>query len=579
MRALLAAVMLAFVAPLAATELRVVDSVTGAPLAARALVDDAPGRIIALDVHGSRLPPDLEDASVEIRADGHAPLRTRVAAPTSGRLTVQLDPLHVPAYIAATLERARAEPHLEILHGHVRTSDGDAIASALVTTDDGRVARTDADGYFVLARTTDERPGVVAVRVEASGHAPLVRTQIARVPGATHLLLLPDRTIARRERAEYGAYDRADAPADAVGVADAASTPLPALNPLTPPASIRVGFGDAGCTTTCCGTSCPNVCTMSLETYVKRGLDSEWIASWNTQSLRAGSVAYRSYGARHVLHPRTPTYDICSSACCQVNDAQTHSSTDAAAARTPGLMLTRDASEPYRAEYSAENNSWDDPADGLSCSNVDLSCGDGQAGSPSASWPCLADPVGAGHGCFGHGRGMSQWGTQRWAIAATAQRWKWIVNHYYHDNGNESGAGTGQRTALMTTPVSILSADIGAVAVPGQLLTIDISAQNLAGASHDHVMIGASLYRAGVGYVSDPAHDAAITLPVGTSPRNRLFAVPAIVTAGAYDLVVALYLDVDENGAISSDDLALHALTQPQAVTLVDDRVFADGFE
>src|SRR5690606_30629553 len=89
---------------------------------------------------------------------------------------------------------------------------------------------------------------------------------------------------------------------------------------LTPPATIRVGFADAACTVPCCTNACGNVCTLSLETYVRRGLDSEWIASWDSQSLRAGSIAYRSYGAWRVENPIRTQFDICSSACCQVND-------------------------------------------------------------------------------------------------------------------------------------------------------------------------------------------------------------------------------------------------------------------
>ena len=216
-----------------------------------------------------------------------------------------------------------------------------------------------------------------------------------------------------------------------------------------PPASVRVGYGNAACSATCCTGSCSHVCVFDLETYVRRGLNDEWIASWNGQSLRAGAVAYRSYGAWHALNPVPGRpFDLCSSACCQVNDADTSTATDQAVAATAGLMLVRNQAV-FRSEYSAENNCL---LGTQSCANVDLSCGNGFAGSPAAGWPCLADPVGTDRDCFGHGRGMSQWGTQRWSLAPHLRSWRWQLDHYY--NGN--GGGTGLRTA---TPSRVLALD------------------------------------------------------------------------------------------------------------------------
>jgi hypothetical protein len=350
---------------------------------------------------------------------------------------------------------------------------------------------------------------------------------------------------------------------------------------MTPPAVVRVGFGDAACTASCCTGACTNTCVLSLETYVARGLNDEWIASWGTHSLRAGSIAYRSYGAYHVLHPRTANFDVCSSACCQVNDPDTHVNTDAAVTRTPGIQLTRDDVEPFRAEYSAENNAWDDPNDGLACSNADLSCGDGVVGSPSTQWPCLADSVAAGHGCFGHGRGMSQWGTQRWS--QQNRHWRWIADHYFNDNGNVGGAGTGLRTATLTSPLDITDAAATPMTVaPGASLDLAVTAGNAASAAHTHLLIGASLYRAGVGYLSDSAHDAPASLAAASSGvvLHRAFDVP-VTAQGVFALDVALYLDVDENGQITTDDLRLAYRRVDNAVTVASagDAVFTDDFE
>jgi peptidoglycan hydrolase-like amidase len=174
-----------------------------------------------------------------------------------------------------------------------------------------------------------------------------------------------------------------------------------------------------------------------LETYVKRGLNDEWIASWHADSLRAGAVAYRSYGAYHVAHPRTAAYDICSTTSCQVNDADTSLSTDLAADVTRGAVLVRNG-EIFRSEYSAELNNLQGAR---SCTNIDRTCGDGFAGSPAAQWPCLPDPLCTGDSCFGHGRGMCQWGTQRWATIY-GYGWRWIVNHYY-------SGGEGLRNSVL----------------------------------------------------------------------------------------------------------------------------------
>ncbi|HET9049502.1 MAG TPA: SpoIID/LytB domain-containing protein [Chiayiivirga sp.] len=485
-----------------------------------------------------------------------------------------------PLPFARAAQRWRQHPDAVLLQGYVRrVSDGEAIVGAELRID-GHTARSGADGYFELdlpaaAHAAQAR---VALDVSAAGYARHRRDGLVLVAGVQRLLVALGPGVGVRSVQTIGALDRGDRAVDEDALATAAPprTVTPAgllLAPtMLPPATIRVGFADAACTQSCCTNACSNTCTLSLETYVKRGLDSEWIASWNAQSLRAGSVAYRGYGAWRVANPIRSNFDICSSACCQVNDAGTSSSTDAAAARTPGILLTRNGSDAASAEYSAENNSWDDPNDGLSCSNEDLSCGNGFAGSPSAGWPCLSDAVSINKGCFGHGRGMSQWGTQRWALQPKA--WPWMVDHYFNDNGT----GSGLRTAVMSSP--LLLADLAAqpaVLAPGSSFQILANASNSAGATHSRLLIGASLYRAGVGYLDDSAHDAALALAPGTTAITRTFDVPPSSIDGSYDLLLSLYLDVDENGSISAADLALALARINGAVTIQTPPVF-DGF-
>ena len=567
-----------------AAEISVRDAATGAPLAATLEYrDGASTHSIGL-AEGTRLAElPAQVTTARVLAAGHRELSFQLGR-ASGEITLLLEPEQEPAAYAALAQRVQDHPAARWLQGYVRRAhDGAAIAGALVSSE-GRGTRSDARGYFELELPAihEEDLSRSSLNVDAGPAGVEHRDGLLRTAGVQRLLIALTADQTRVTRSEIGALDRG---VRAVGSDNGQLAPLarlqtpigPLLAPgLAPPGSIRVGFADAACTQSCCTGSCTNTCVLPLETYVRRGLDSEWIASWNTQSLRAGSIAYRSYGAWRVANPIRANFDICSSACCQVNDGGTSTSTDNAIARTPGILLTRSGNTAASAEYSAENNSWDNPNDGLSCSNSDLSCGDGFAGSPSNGWPCLADSVGAGHGCFGHGRGMSQWGTQRWAIDASARRWPWIVDHYFNDNG----AGSGQRTAVMTSPLTLANlAAQPAAAAPGTLIQLSADADNTAGASHSHLLIGASLYRSGVGYIDDAAHDSALVLATGTQAITRAFEIAPGTPAGSYDLLVSLYLDVDENGAITSADLPLALATRTAALQLIDDRIFADGFD
>lgn len=330
--------------------------------------------------------------------------------------------------------------------------------------------------------------------------------------------------------------------------------PLAYLLVWDPPNSIRVG-------TNCSCTVCSSVDVVSLETYVERGLNDEWISSWSTHSLRSGAIPYRSYGTYYVYNPINANYDICSSTCCQVYDTDTASSTIAAADYTAGILLQRN-NTIFRSEYSAENNNYNCSDSG--CVNSDCSCGNGYAGSPATSWSCISDSVCAGTTCFGHGRGMCQWGTQRWA-SNQAQLWKWIVNHYYNNDNTPSGL----RSAYMTSPVDIASASPNPNTLPpGNSFTINVSAPNYAEKTHSQIMIGASLYSSSTGYIDDPANDTKVSLSAGSNNVSRLFNVPSSTPDGTYDLLVALWFDVDENNQITGTDLSLVLKTFPGAVNI-----------
>jgi hypothetical protein len=179
------------------------------------------------------------------------------------------------------------------------------------------------------------------------------------------------------------------------------------------PATIRVGQG-------CSCSSCGSVVTVSMETYTKRVLGHEWITSWNAESLKAGAIAIRSYGAWYVYHPISSSYDICNNTCCQVYSTTQYTSTNNAVDATAGIYLVDGALNIPRAEYSAENND-SSGADG---------CGNCFTTNKPSDGICLSDNVCCGSTKNGHGRGMCQWGSQRWA-ANRGMSHTWIVDHYY----------------------------------------------------------------------------------------------------------------------------------------------------
>lgn len=191
----------------------------------------------------------------------------------------------------------------------------------------------------------------------------------------------------------------------------------------TPGASIRVG-------TVCTCNACSEVTVMSLESYTGTGLNDEWIPSWSTESLKAGAVAYRSYGAYYIDNPYNGTYDLANTTCKQVWQPSSSTSCLAAATATSSQVLTTGVGGPIaRSEYAAETNGF--------------GCGDGFTGCTtcgSPTWPCISDAVCAGSTSAGHWRGMCQWGSQRWAQAG--QTYTWILNHYYNPANVFLCAGT-----------------------------------------------------------------------------------------------------------------------------------------
>src|SRR5439155_19004359 len=124
-----------------------------------------------------------------------------------------------------------------------------------------------------------------------------------------------------------------------------------------------------------------------------------------SNSLNAGAVALRTYAIGYINNPYSSTADICGTTSCQVYGSATSGLSDTAVNYTANYAMINSTATIPRGltEYSAENNS------------LANSCGDGFT-EPNTTGPvCIYDPVCAGEARNGHGRGMCQWGSAKWA--------------------------------------------------------------------------------------------------------------------------------------------------------------------
>jgi hypothetical protein len=175
-------------------------------------------------------------------------------------------------------------------------------------------------------------------------------------------------------------------------------TPSPAV---VAPASIRVWRRAIdGSTASCSG----RVDVVDFEDYVKHVVPHEWIPSWQPESLKAGAMAARTYALSWIQKGGKYTCaDVDDTTATQVYKDDTTDGGNAAADATKGQVIVDSLGRLVFAEYSAENG--DPTADGVD------------------------DSVCAGKALNGHGRGMCQWGTQRWALQG--KTYDWMVSHYY----------------------------------------------------------------------------------------------------------------------------------------------------
>ena len=320
------------------------------------------------------------------------------------------------------------------------------------------------------------------------------------------------------------------------------------------PTSIKVGLS-------CSCNSCSSVAVMTIQNYVEKGLNDEWIGSWEMESLKAGTLPYKTYGAYYVLHPINPNYDISNTTCKQVWDSDVSSNCVTAAQTTNGQFLVNASDNIARPEYSAENNGLNAPSG--------EGCGDGYSGTGS-SWPCISDNVCAGHARYGHGRGMCQWGTQRWA--QQFQTYDWITDHYYNPGRIYRCDANHPHPDLTAFDATLDAATIA----PGHIVNATARIQNVSTGNSDRSRIAFYLstdqnYDANdvlVGYLYINALD-----PYQSQNISRSITIPVTTTDGNYYILFfedyqntisetnennnlqSVALTVDSNSAIDSHTL------------------------
>lgn len=400
--------------------------------------------------------------AITVAAPGYQPMSGvfELTADNPYNLEFQLDPLVPPREIQPDYVTALHRVDETVFVGYVVDDESGApLANAVVRAEpSGNETHTDARGYFqiyVPVQTLAEATQAPASLVFAqTGYHSEVRQYLelwsegdwvyrVRLKPGDGKTVVDERPL--RRRTHYPLHVKGDEPvpstpiipsafpaasgstmeSDVPGAQNSATAPQ-----LRIPVNIRVRRQDN-----------VTIDYLSLQTYCQRSLASEVYASWGnysggSNSLQAVAVAIRTYAIGFINNPYDPNFDICGTTTCQAyNHTASSSQTTAAVNNTVNYVMNQPGAARigYKiTEYSAENNS------------LGFSCGDGFT-QPTGG--CIADPVCTGETRFGHGRGMCQWGTAKWATGLKfpgnnfsnttltngqpKQDWMWICTHYY----------------------------------------------------------------------------------------------------------------------------------------------------
>ncbi len=494
-----------------------------------------------------------------VQSDGYQPMNVRVnvAGETPPAMNIFLDPLETPSELTASYLDALRRDDATLVTGFISDAEsGFPLAGARVMNPlDGTETTTNSNGYFRIYLDNARESGVF--RVEKNGYITQEYAGIELWPHGDWQYPIRLQPGAGSENINEGKAERG------TGTCADCEPPEPVvaeggLPPLLLSLTIRVGRNCGGGPT-----SCTSVDVLSLETYCKRVLVSEWFSCWGSlpnglNSMQAGAIAIRSYAAWHMYNSISGSYDICDNTFCQFLGNSQTSNGNFSVDATAGRILRNAIGQVVRAEYAAENNN--------------KGCGNGYTGTGS-SWPCISDPVCINQTPNGHGRGMCQWGSARWAngtAISTAspcnagpthgngtKNWEEILNHYYPDY--EIGYAVGAELISAQGLPSNVS--------PGETTQLIFALEAL---SPSEFLLGASIAPSGsFDWIDDPDNDVLLSLNAGTNAVGRDFDIPTTVTVGgSYDVLAAVWFDSDENGIINSGDLQVHSVRFENVLTM-----------
>jgi hypothetical protein len=369
---------------------------------------------------------------------------------TGFRIRVLLDPVETPTAVDPDAIARLLRDDIMLIQGFVVAEDTHApLAGARVRCGPGILeAFTDADGFFRLFLQVSPGPDAqnddATLEISCPGFRTERRLNVEtwargdctyrlELPPGEGVRIVDERTLRHRAEAVPASdLGRQKTATGAVVYPPLDSPPVllataPTNSTVRVPRQIRVLRSDN-----------VTIDYVSMNYYTRCVLPSEWIPSWGSyiggsNSLNAGAIAARCYAIAKLNGvSATSAYDICATTSCQVyNPANINSGTDRAVNFTDNWVVINSAGTIPSTEYSAENNQFGS------------TCGDGFT-APTGG--CMYDPVCSGESTFGHGRGMCQWGTARWATGRrmagrssgdatpngySRRDWMWIVRHYY----------------------------------------------------------------------------------------------------------------------------------------------------
>lgn len=511
--------------------------------------------------------------------EGYQPITVKLFAGNAdvSKYIINLDPLEAPAELQSSFINPLLRSDATLISGFVVDDrSGQPLSEVQISSPKTSATTvTDSRGYFRFYLPANqitgtfhlEKPGYISqerINIETWPEGDWQYRIRLKVGEGSEVINDGKPAQASTSPGNHDEEDCEDCGSQKTNSSDETVSPNPLNSPadnitLTPalvPNTIRVGRNCPG------PTSCTTVEVYGLQIYCKYVLPAEWYSCWGSltngmNSLAAGSVAIRSYAVWHVYHPLTSSYDICDNTYCQYLGSAQSSNGNTAVDATARYVLVTSGNAVTRSEYSAENNNH--------------GCGDGYSGT-GTSWPCIYDPVCAGFPTNGHGRGLCQWGSARWAngtkILTSApctagvphgfgtKTWPEILAHYYPDYQLVEGAAASLSSV----------APVPATVSPGQTFNINYSLQ---AAPAMDLMLGASVRpSAGGAWIDDPAHDRKLSVNAGTNNVFRLFTLPGTAALGAYDILAALWYDVDENNQINAGDFVLDTKVYNQVLTV-----------